>query len=307
MFEQSPANFSGIIKKNEPMSKRTTMRVGGAAPFFIEPFDTESLFAAIEELNGSGQKFFVLGGGSNVILPDEINFPILSTRKLNQEKRVFLSGEGEIQLSAGALWSQVCNFCKANRIPSFKEFSGLPGTVGGAIFMNATCFGLTTSDRLLSLEYLDLDTMRVETYEKSPGASDWAYKTSPFQDGKKIILSAKFKVETDFSKSEEEMNTLYEGFLKERVAKKHFSAPSAGSVFKNDPERGIIAGKIIDECGLKGTQIGGAKIPEWHGNFIINTGNAKAKDIRNLVKLVRSEVKKKKNFDLKCEVLFIDI
>jgi len=297
-------NFRGNIKYDENAKIHTTMRVGGTAPLFIEPKDEESLSAAINALKDSGIRFFLLGGGSNTILPDTIDFALLSTRKLATTPELKeQDGELTLTLGAGLLWSQVCNFCKENAIPDFAPFSGLPGTVGGAIFMNATCFGLSACDALKTVRYLSLDDMKIHEYKKN--ASDFSYKKSPFQDRKKIILSADFSVTRTAEKTPGETKALYDRILRERAAKKHFTAPSAGSVFKNIPEKSIIAGKIIDECGLKGTVVGGAKIPEWHGNFIINLGNASAKDIHDLVNLIKSKVRTKKSVCLECEIIFV--
>ena len=298
--------FRGKLTHGEDMKIHTTMRVGGAAPLFIEPSDEESLVRAVRALREAKTRFFVLGGGSNTILPDTIDFAVLSTRKLRapvRETRADGSGT-TLTLAAGLSWQPVCAFCKQNAIGRFAPFCGLPGTVGGAVRMNATCFGFSAGDALVSVRYLDIPTMSVREYRKD--GRDFSYKKSPFQDGTKIILSADFLVRRDEEPTAGETAALYDRFFAERVARKHFSAPSAGSVFKNDPETSLVAGKIIDECGLKGTQVGGAKVAEWHGNIIINTGNASAKDIRDLVRHITATVKAKKNVELACEIVFAE-
>ncbi|MBR0030710.1 MAG: UDP-N-acetylmuramate dehydrogenase [Treponema sp.] len=298
-------DFRGNIKYDESMKLRTTMRVGGTAPILIEPFDEESLRNAMLALKKLKVPRFLLGGGSNTILPDQIDFAIISTRKLAAQPQLENCGETTtLTLGSGLLWSQACNFCKENGIALFAPFSGLPGTVGGALFMNATCFGFSACDALLTVRYLSLPSMEFCEYKKS--AADFSYKKSPFQDGEKIILSADFSVTQEKEKSYSEIKSAYDKYLRERASKNHFAAPSAGSVFKNIPEKSLIAGKIIDECGLKGTGSGGAKIADWHGNFIINEGNATSKDIQDLVNLIKSEVKAKKNIDLECEIIFAD-
>lgn len=296
--------FSGNIKYDEPMGRHSTMGVGGLAPLFVEPFDEESLCLCAGALKQAGKPFFVLGGGSNTILPDKIPFAILSTRRLKTPPAIVETDGKAVTLSlpAGLLWGRVCTFCKENNIDTFAPFSGLPGTVGGALVMNATCFGFSACDALLSVRYLDARDMGLHEYKKD--AHDFSYKKSPFQNNDKIILSADFAVVRAPGEKSGEIRALYDSFLSQRVAKKHFSAPSAGSVFKNDVEKSIVAGKIIDECGLKGTRVGGAKIADWHGNFIINEGKASAKDVHDLVNLIKSEVKAKKNIALECEILF---
>ena len=189
--------------------------------------------------------------------------------------------------------------------------------------MNASCFGLSTDSRLLNVTYLDTDDFKIKEYKKNP--ADWAYKKSPFNSGKKIILEAEFSVTEGFDKS------LSEATIASRREKGHFKAPSAGSVFKNDGDNiqfenienfryninvkgsvfkndgDKIAGRLIDECGLKGKTVGGAQVAPWHANFIINPeGRATYKDVLALVELIKNEVYKKHGIQLKQEVLFID-
>ena len=242
-----------------------------------------------------------------------------------------------LQIDSGASWGSVISFCKKENLGGFEGFTGLSGTVGGALFMNATCFGLSACDNLISVRYFDLTDGKIHEYQKNE--ADWGYKKSPFQsadctdvtDGgvaglspqrgeratkcergerllplplltAKIILSAKFFVTTGFDseKSEKCMN--------DRKEKGHFRAPSAGSAFKNDATHGIIAGKIIDECGLKGFSVGGAQIAPWHGNFIINPEQkATASDIKKLSDEVKKIVLDKKGIKLENEIIFVPL
>ena len=245
-----------------------------------------------------------------------------------------------LQIDSGASWGSVISFCKKENLGGFEGFTGLSGTVGGALFMNATCFGLSACDNLISVRYFDLTDGKIHEYQKNE--ADWGYKKSPFQnflttdstdftDGgvaglspqrgeratkcergerllplplltAKIILSAKFFVTTGFDseKSEKCMN--------DRKEKGHFRAPSAGSAFKNDATHGIIAGKIIDECGLKGFSVGGAQIAPWHGNFIINPEQkATASDIKKLSDEVKKIVFDKKGIKLENEIIFVPL
>lgn len=377
--------FNGSVKLNENLAKHTTMHVGGNAKLFLEPENEESLIFAIKELDADVRRltqiksFFVLGGGSNVIISDDGLDAVISTRKMNTVK--LLAGELEsadlyrftqikadfeeedinagqnrpcsqklceeiktLQIDSGASWGSVISFCKKENLGGFEAFTGLSGTVGGALFMNATCFGLSACDNLISVRYFDLTDGKIHEYKKVD--SDWGYKKSPFQNlsttdyadyvdytdsseggvaglspqrgeratecergerllplsllTAKIILSAKFFVTTGFDseKSEKCMN--------DRKEKGHFRAPSSGSAFKNDAANGIIAGKIIDECGLKGFSVGGAQIAPWHGNFIINPEQkANARDIKKLSDEVKKIVREKKGIELENEILFV--
>ena len=289
-------NFRGSVLHDEKLSKHTSMNVGGPASLFIEPADTESLVYALKCCIEGKIEFFVLGGGSNVIFCDEGIDVVICTRKLNSIQ-FGLEGGKTIKTGAGAVWAGVIQFCKRENLGGFEPFTGLSGTVGGALFMNASCFGLSTDSRLLNVTYLDTDDFKIKEYKKNP--ADWAYKVSPFNGGKKIILEAEFSVTEGFDKS------LSDSTIASRRQKGHFKAPSAGSVFKNDGDK--IAGRLIDECGLKGKTVGGAQVAPWHANFIINPdGKATYKDVLALVELIKNEVYKKHGIQLKQEVLFID-
>ena len=400
--------FTGGVKLNENLSKHTTMHVGGNAKLFLEPENEESLVFAIKELKKLDaderrctriKSFFVLGGGSNVIISDDGLDAVISTRKMNAVKlladelestdlhgfaQIKGSSNGEkfhtsrdslcpqkpyehsssgdslksrcdfltlpireefkiLQIDSGASWGSVISFCKKENLGGFEAFTGLSGTVGGALFMNATCFGLSACDNLISVRYFDLTDGKIHEYQKNE--ADWGYKKSPFQNllttdyadytdsseggvaglspqrgeratkcergerllplpllTAKIILSAKFFVTTGFDseKSEKCMN--------DRKEKGHFRAPSAGSAFKNDATHGIIAGKVIDECGLKGFSVGGAQIAPWHGNFIINPEQkATASDIKKLSDEVKKIVLDKKGIKLENEIIFVPL
>lgn len=361
-------NFRGEAKQNESLAKHCTMRVGGNAKLYIEPFDTESLIFALKSAREAGLDFYLLGGGSNTIFPDEgmnlvictkkIGFeePALPVRLLENSEKSGASETKRVVCSAGASWGSVLGFCRKNNLGGFEPFTALSGTVGGAVFMNASCFGLSLSDNLSRVEYLDCnpdfnpnsnsDSKQLEIKNYELKIDDWGYKRSPFQDCKvqnckekrrggfagdlpplegaaenaqaelceagavgargrlspfrrKIVLSAEFKVKDGFDAE------FSEQVRQKRVAMGHFRAASAGSAFKNESEKGIVAGKLIDECGLKGFSAGGAQIAPWHANFIINPdGKATAADIRALVETVRKKVFEEKGVLLEPEIIF---
>lgn len=327
-FFNENEKFHGSVTQNELLSKHTTMNVGGNAGLFIEPFSNESLMLAVHILIEENVKFFILGGGSNVIISDAGLDAVISTRKINkvEELKDGTDQKHMICVDCGASWGSVISFCKKNDLGGFESFTGLSGTVGGALYMNATCFGLSACDNLVSADYLDLRDMKIHTYEKID--SDWGYKKSPFQkkettDGhrltqinggggatecergerhlpSKLILSARFSVTNGFDLQKSQK------CLSDRQEKGHFRAPSSGSAFKNDAAHGIIAGKVIDECGLKGFSCGGAQIAPWHGNFIINPEHkATAGDVKNLSEEVKRIVLEKTGVSLESEIIFV--
>ena len=325
-FFSDSTDFRGNIKLNENLSSHTTMHVGGEAKIFLEPEDSDSMIFTLNCLIEEKCGFFILGGGSNVIISDAGLPLVISTRKMNKiklltesteltekiqnDKKTSLKKDSlcppklcEVQIDSGSSWGSVISFCKKENLGGFEGFTGLSGTVGGALYMNATCFGLSACDNLISAEYFDSRDGKIHVYEKKE--SDWGYKKSPFQSADfrrfpQIILSAKFALKPGFDSQKSEQ------CMASRKEKGHFRAPSAGSAFKNDAAHGIIAGKVIDECGLKGFSVGGAQIAPWHGNFIINPEQkATAADIKNLSDQVKRIVYEKKGIILENEILFV--
>lgn len=314
------AAFTGSVTLSEPLAPKTTMRVGGEAALFLAPASIESLVYAVSALKAAGIRFFVLGGGSNVVISDK-GFPgaVITTTALNSVELCTAaesaSGAPEASLAddsrvllcaqAGARWGRVVTLCKQSGLLGFEAFAGLPGTVGGALYMNSSCFGFSSCDALVAARYLDVDSGAVCNY--TPVPAEWGYKRSPFQTSGKILLDATFCVrQPDADMSAAEIAGCYEKALHERASKGHFSSPSAGSTFKNIPAQGIVAGKLIDECGLKGYSVGGAQIAPWHGNFVINAGGATADDIKELVRFIIQTVKAQKGVVLEPEILFVE-
>ncbi len=314
-------NFNRHIDliENESLSLHTTFKVGGRADFFAAPDTIEDFIQFSVFLVQNNIRFFVLGGGSNLVFSDEgFRGVILSTEKLNAIEIMDETGnafspddlhgndenEGKtfyLRCGAGVKMADLSAFCADHALKGFAPFAGLPGTAGGACFMNARCYGSEVADVLKSALYFDFETLSVKEYVFSP--DDWAYKVSPFQQNGGIILQSTFKVCAD-----KKANIMEESCknIEDRKQKGHFSYPSAGSVFKNNRNFGMPSGKIIEDAGLKGTAIGGAQIAPWHGNFIINNGNATATQIKELVNLTKAKIEEKTGFQLECEVIFVD-
>ncbi|MCR5723892.1 MAG: UDP-N-acetylmuramate dehydrogenase [Treponema sp.] len=368
-LEQNP-DYSGKITLEEPLARRTTMRVGGNAAFFLEPGDENSLLVALSMLEKAQEPYVLLAGGSNVIISDAgICGTVISMRALRdvsvspaepQAGAESAAGAGQqtgaaphagagasggvvLTAQAGASWARVISLCREKLLSGFEGFAGLPGTVGGALFMNASCFGHAACDNLLSVRYWA--DGRVHEYTLPPLTdsarnealqADWGYKRSPFQKpvgacqppveshmhsgGSQphpvnaqqhlpVLLSASFACAALPSDAADEacarLCAQYDETLRARVAKGHFSKPSAGSTFKNNALFGVPAGKLIDDSGLKGLKIGGAQVAPWHGNIIINAGGATASDIRALIQQVQDTVKARTGFLLEPEVLFL--
>ena len=291
----SSGDFCGSVLFDEPMSKHTSFKIGGEVPVFFEPENLDSLLVLIAALKSAEINYFVLGGGSNIVFCDSgFEGVVISLLKINRISLVesIETKDDDVLVSAeaGATMASFVNFCAENGFSGAEKFSGLPGTIGGALFMNARCFDLSISELFVEAYYIDLDDYTEQHKIFSP--SDWDYKISPFQNAHTLILSATFRLKKK-EKSKEEIKSEDKRYIEERKSKGHFNFPSAGSVFRNNREFGAPSGKIIDECGLRGKQIGMAQIAPFHGNFIINLGGATQKDEKALVEFTVKEVKEK--------------
>ena len=302
----SSSDFCGSVIFDEPMSKHTTFKIGGEVPVFFEPENLDSLLVLLSALNLEKINYFILGGGSNIVFCDSgFEGIVLSLLKINTISFLASSEENDVLVSAeaGATMASFVNFCAENGFSGAEKFAGLPGTLGGALFMNARCFDLSISELFVEAYYIDLNDYTEQHKIFSP--SDWDYKVSPFQNTNTLILSATFRLKKN-EKSKEAIKSENKKYIEERRSKGHFNFPSAGSVFRNNREFGAPSGKIIDECGLCGKQIGMAQIAPFHGNFIINLGGATQKDVKALVEFTVKEVKEKTGFCLQPEIIFVD-
>jgi len=320
------------FKQDEPISAKTTFKVGGKVSLFIQPAAPDQLQKAVEILQNHKSRFFLLGGGSNLVFPDsDFECPVISTEKLNS---VFIENTQNIENSApdfaankiptdkvlvtclaGTPMATFVNFCTKNNLSGAEEFAGLPGSIGGALFMNARCFDKSICELIYSTQHLEYANPSenknnqnfipkiVNSFFK---AQEWDYKKSPFQKQNKIITQATFLLTKKTPQEHDEIENKCKFFINERVSKGHFKYPSAGSVFKNNHAFGKPSGKLIDDAGLKGYAIGGAQIAPFHGNFIINTDHAKACDIKELVIHAQKIVQQKFGFMLEPEIIFVD-
>jgi UDP-N-acetylmuramate dehydrogenase len=291
---------------NEPLSKHTTFRIGGNADFFLRPCGEEfprEAAAILKKARDDGVRVFILGAGSNIVAADEgFRGIVLNTGAWTG---CFFDDDGRqsstsvISVRSGTLCDDAADFAAARSLSGLEFLGGLPGSLGGAVWMNARCYGKSISDILVDVEILDESLGRAVVPHTT---SDYDYKKSPFQNRDVLILSARLRLrrgERDAILAE------MEGYRKDREAKGHFSHPSAGSIFKNNQNLGKPSGKIIDELGLRGLQAGGARVADWHGNFIINTGGASAKDVATLVAVIQQKAREALGIELEPEIIFL--
>ncbi|MDR1903182.1 MAG: UDP-N-acetylmuramate dehydrogenase [Treponema sp.] len=303
------------IRYDEPMSAHTTFRVGGPADVWIQPLgEAFPVYTSLllEAARREGVEVFILGGGANILAADRgIRGIVLDTggwKGIDREGKAAdgkrfpepLLGKGErLVFKSGTPVDEALEAAASAGLGGLEFLAGMPGTVGGAVWMNARCYDKSVSDVLLATEILDEGLERVWLPFRG---EDFAYKKSPFQARDVLILAACFALT---ALPEAEIRGEMAGCRRDRDAKGHYRFPSAGSVFKNNRAFGKSTGKIIDELGLKGFSRGGAAIAPWHGNIIINTGNATAADIRALTGDVAARVRAALGIELEPEILFI--
>lgn len=314
--------FKGDILTDEPLAPKTTFKVGGPADLFIAPQNYYSFQIAIDALLQNNVRFFIMGGGSNVVFADEgFRGAVVSTSNFNDVSYYPPSNIspkfGKIKLQknqtlvtcfCGTPMASLVKFCTENSISGLEQFAGLPGSTGGAVYMNARCFDKSISDVLFSVSTMEIDrtAKKITLNQELFNPNAWAYKKSPYQDGNRFITTATFLLTQKNASTQPEIQEECKKYIAERVSKGHFKFPSAGSVFKNNHDFGKPSGMIIDEAGLRGYTIGGAKIADFHGNFIINAGNAKAAEIKQLVLYVQQKVYEKFGFSLEPEIIFVE-
>ncbi len=285
-----------ILKKEESLSQHTTMQVGGPAELFLLPESQPALASAIKKLTDLNIPFNLLGEGSNIIPADAgIKGAIISTCRLTscnivRENRL-------VKAEAGIKMTDFCQQLAEAGLGGLEFASGIPGTLGGAIFMNAGAYGGEIKDHLQGVEVLNTAG---KSHELSVEELELGYRSSLLQREKLFAVRATFKLK---SKSPEKIKQRIAELKERRWAKQPMNKPSSGSAFKRPP--GHYAGKLIEEAGFKGFQLGGAKVSEKHAGFIINTGQATAQDIIRLMSTIQKKVQEQFGVLLEPEPRFI--
>lgn len=286
-----------IIKKErvfcmEPMKAHTTFRVGGPADYFVIPENAEEVAAVAALCKEQEVPYYIEGNGSNLLVGDKgVRGVVIQIFKA-------MSGivvEGcEITAQAGASLAQIANAALANSLTGFEFAAGIPGTLGGAVVMNAGAYGGAMKDVLISAKVL---TAEGEVLELPAAELELGYRTSIISRKNYIVLEAKIALQKG---NAEEIKAYMNELRGRRMEKQPLEYPSAGSTFKR-PE-GYFAGKLIQDAGLKGFTVGGAQVSEKHSGFVINKGDATAADIVSLMEQVTELVKKDSGVTLEPEV-----
>ena len=281
--------------ENEPMSAHTTFRIGGKADVFIKPASEEVLKGVLAALKETGVPYYCIGGGSNLLVSDfGIRGAALYTGGFSD--MALLDG-CVIECGAGVKLSRMCSFALENSLSGCEFAWGIPGTVGGAVYMNAGAYGGEIKDVALEVYAID-ENGNEKTFSNSE--CNFGYRSSVFSSGEYIITGAKFRLRT---KDKDEITAQMRDYAERRRDRQPLSFPSAGSTFKR-PE-GYFAGKLIQDSGLRGFAIGGAAVSEKHCGFVVNTGNATCSDVVNLIDYIKKCVYEKFGVMLHEEVRII--
>ena len=283
-----------MIRRDEPLAKRTTLRVGGPADVYVEPASENDLAAVLKFCNERGLKFFVLGRGSNLLVRDGGFRGVVICLAHPHFNRVEIFGE-RLHCGAGAKLKTVAVEAKRNGLAGLEFLEGIPGSVGGALRMNAGAMSGATFDIVQSVRVMDFDGL---AGERTPKEMTVEYRSCDTLRAH-IALGAVFKGKPDTREAiEQRMNE----YSKKRWASQP-AMPSAGCAFKNPGA--IPAGRLIDELGLKGTRVGGAVVSAEHGNFIVNDGTATARDVLQLIEILKQRVREARGIELNTEVEII--
>lgn len=284
------------IKEDESLSKYTTFKIGGPARVLIEAKSDEEVLKLVRVFDEMKEDYLIIGNGSNLLITDAgIERPVIVLDK--NFSNITTIDEVTLYAEAGASLKSLANKALELGLGGLEAISGIPGTVGGAVYMNAGAYGSEIKDVVSKIRYIKDDSIA----ELDASEANFAHRRSIFQDKGYIILGAYFKLEKKDKKDIEEEQRDY---TQRRKDKQPLEYPSAGSVFKR-PE-GYYASKLIEDAGLKGLSVGGAMVSKKHSGFIINTGSASFDDVVTLIEKVKAIVLEKFAVSLEEEIRIIN-
>ncbi len=281
---------------DEPLASHTSFKIGGPAEVFVTPRTLQEVTEVLSFALKEDIPYFVLGEGANILVSDRgIRGLVIDMSRIDD-----MAFDGTlVTAKTGVPMRRVVEEAAKNGLAGIETFSHMPGSVGGSVWMNARCYGVSVSDVLEFVELVDSD-LRLKRLPVKREQFD--YKKSPFQLMRAVIISGGFRLRSGDTKR---LTIEMEHYWRDREQKGHFLYPCAGSVFKNNRAFGAPTGRLIDELGLKGYSIGGAQVSEHHANIIVNVDGATAEDVRNLVEYVKQRVEAAYGFQLEEELLYV--
>ncbi len=287
----------GEVYANVSLKNYNTYQIPSSARFLVEPTSIDNLANLIKYLKDNNISYFIIGNGSNIVLSDGFyDGVIIKLSNLNNIK----IDKDLVYAEAGVMLPRLSKEVIENNLAGLEWACAIPGTLGGSIVGNAGAYKEAIFDYVTKVVVLDENG---EIKELSKADINYSYRYSSFKDNKSLIVLGAYLQLREGNK--EESSEIVSRRMKKRLETQPLDYPSAGSVFRN-PENDFAGGIIEEDINFKGKQIGGAKVSEKHANFIINAGNATGNDVRELINLIKTEVKKKDNIDLVVEQEFID-
>lgn len=285
------------IKYNEPMAKHTSFKIGGPAQCFINAESVEEIKQICKVASKNDTNLTIIGNGSNLLVTDNGINGIVVKVNIKKFELEFSNDDVSLIVGAGNKLGEIAQKLLRNEITGFEFAAGIPGTIGGAVRMNAGAYGKEMKDIVETVKYMDYDG---NIYEKSNKDLEFEYRKSMFAKNKFIILEAKLKLQKGNAQYIKDKMLEFE---QSRKQKQPLEFPSAGSTFKRGTD--FITAKLIDDAGLKGYRVGGAMVSTKHAGFVVNENNATAQDVLNLVKHIKQEVYKKFNKKIELEIQVI--
>ena len=296
-FDAALQSAGVCYKTDEPMSAHTSFKIGGPADRFVEVKTVSELQAVLNAVSDENVPYFILGNGSNLLVPDEgLRGAVLTLQ--GDFKKVQSLANGHVLCGAGASLATVCSFARGQGLTGLEFAWGIPGQLGGAVYMNAGAYGGELKDVLVETHYL---TQAGQKGIRRGEEQHLGYRTSAFSSGHEIIIGGVLKLQ---SSDPAAIQARMEELAEKRRSKQPLEYPSAGSTFKR-PADGFAAA-LIDQCGLKGLTVGGAQVSEKHAGFVINRGGATCADVKELIRQIQERVFAQAGVRLEPEVRIID-
>lgn len=285
------------VLKNEPMSKHTSLKIGGIADYFIKIKSIDELKNVLEFTNKNKIKTTIVGNGTNLLVKDGGIRGVVIKLELIDFKIKKMANEVQITVGSGMTLAALAAVALKEEIAGLEFLSGIPGTIGGAIRMNAGAYGSEMKDIVVKTRYMTYDG-KIKTLDLDE--HEFVYRNSVFSKLNVIIIDTTISVKKG---NKEEIENKMNEYAVSRKNSQPLEYPNAGSTFKR--KEGVITARIIDECGLKGFNVGDAEVSTKHAGFIVNKGKATAKDFLELVEYIKKEIKNKTGLDLELEILVI--
>lgn len=301
-FESHRASFAGSIEYEAPLSKASYYRIGGPAEVLVTPKTFEDLDLVHRAIRETGSRFFILGWGSNLLFSDA-GYRGIVIRMKHLFTQIDEKSAGVLSVGASVGGSTLLRRAQDKGYGGLYHLTGIPGSLGGMVAMNAGTHLGEMKDSCMSVQYVNLTHESLQVIDKKLGEGDFSYRHNHFLSANDLVIGAELKyIEEDPAKVKHQIDELYQ----RRKQTQPVDYPSCGSVFMNPRESGMHAWQVIDRLGLRGHRIGNAQFAEKHSNFIINLGDAKATDVKGLIDLAKTRAKVELSIELREEVKVVE-